>query len=80
MVKTSDFESENSGSSPDEAAKRAPQYMHGRREAIKWAVTWLHQRALEMNDPHAKAILNSAAFNMGSDAKNSLQIGLPRSP
>jgi hypothetical protein len=72
MVKTSDFESENSGSSPGEAATRSPQYMQGRREAMKWAVTWLHQRALEMNDPHAKALFNTAAFNMGADAKQSL--------
>ena len=32
---------------------------------IKLAVTWLHDRAREMNDPHAKAILNTAAFNLG---------------
>ena len=35
------------------ASQRTPQYMQGRREAIKWAVTWLHDRANEMNDPHA---------------------------
>ena len=36
---------------------------------IRWAVTWLHKRAAEMNDPWAKALLNTAAFNMGCDAK-----------
>lgn len=41
----------------------------GRREAVKWAIEWLHRRAKEMNDPHAQAILNTAAFNMGVDAK-----------
>lgn len=48
---------------------RSPQYEQGRRNGIKWAVTWLHQRAAEMNDPHAKIVLNSAAFNMGLGAK-----------
>jgi len=41
----------------------------GRREAVKWAIDWLHQRAKEMNDQNARAILNTAAFNMGVDAK-----------
>lgn len=49
---------------------RSPQYLQGRQEAIKWAVSWLHSRALEMNDPHAKAVLNSAATNMGWDARD----------
>lgn len=40
----------------------------GIREGMKWAVNWLHERAKEMNDPHATQILNSAAFSMGSDA------------
>lgn len=48
---------------------RAPQYIDGRRNGIKWAVTWLHERANEMNDPHAKAVLDAAAFEMGNDAK-----------
>lgn len=41
----------------------------GIREGVKWAVAWLHERAKEMNDPHAQQILNGAAFNMGSDAR-----------
>ncbi len=48
---------------------RSPEYLNGRREAIKWAVTWLHERAAQMGDPIAVAILNAAAFNMGVDAK-----------
>ena len=32
--------------------------------ATRKAVTWLHKRANEMNDGHAKLVLNSAAFNM----------------
>ena len=43
-------------------------YPRGHRDGIKWAVTWLHKRANEMNDHHAK-ILNTAAFNMGVEAK-----------
>lgn len=29
------------------------------------AVEWLHSRAREMNDPHARLVLNSAAFDYG---------------
>jgi hypothetical protein len=32
---------------------------------VRASVTWLHARAKEMNDPHAIAILNSAAFSLG---------------
>ena len=32
---------------------------------IRLAVTWLHKRANEMNDPKAKQILDSAAFSLG---------------
>lgn len=28
-------------------------------------VAWLHARADSMNDPHARAVLNSAATNLG---------------
>jgi hypothetical protein len=51
-------------------SKRCPQYLQGRREAIKWAITWLHARAEQMNDPHAKAILNVAGTEMGFDTRN----------
>jgi len=44
---------------------RSHEYTQGKRAGIKWAITWLHARANEMNDEHAKAILNTAAFNMG---------------
>lgn len=42
----------------------------GRREGVRWAITWLHKRALEMNDPHAQAILNVAADDIGHQAKS----------
>lgn len=32
---------------------------------VRRAITWLHQRAQEMNDPHATVVLNSAAFHLG---------------
>ena len=41
---------------------------------IRRAITWLHDRAKEMNDPHAKAVLNSAATNLGWD----LEHGMPK--
>jgi hypothetical protein len=34
---------------------------------IRSAITWLHERAKEMNDPHARAVLNSAAFGLGTE-------------
>lgn len=37
---------------------------------VRRAITWLQQRALEMNDPHARAILNAAAFNLGNALKD----------
>lgn len=44
-------------------------YKRGHRDGIRWAITWLHERGKEMNDPHAKAVLDSAAFNMGNEGK-----------
>ncbi len=41
----------------------------GRRDGIRIAITWLLKRAREMNDPHAKAVLNSAAYSLGQDQK-----------
>lgn len=32
---------------------------------VKAAIQWLHEEAARMNDPHARAILNSAAFHLG---------------
>ena len=44
-------------------------YKRGARDGKRWAIRWLHERAKEMLDPHARQILNSAAFSMGLDAK-----------
>lgn len=46
---------------------RSDDYRRGYREAITRAVTWLHAKADEMNDPKAKALYNTAAFQMGTD-------------
>lgn len=42
---------------------------NGFRDGLRYAVTWLHERANEMNDPWAKAVLNTAAFNLGVEGK-----------
>lgn len=39
----------------------------GYQRGVRACITWLHERAASMNDPHAKAILNTAAFNLGVD-------------
>lgn len=46
-----------------------PEYERGFTDGYRWAIAWLHARALEMNDPHARTIINTAAFNMGVDGK-----------
>lgn len=38
---------------------------------VRWAITWLHERAREMNDGHAQQVLHSAATNLGWDWKES---------
>lgn len=48
---------------------RSSQYEQGRRNGVKWAVTWLHERAALMNDPSARAALNVAADLLGNKAK-----------
>lgn len=41
----------------------------GKRDGLRYTITWLHRRAEGMNDPHAKAILNSAAFDLGNEIR-----------
>jgi len=40
--------------------------VRARREALREAQSWLLARAREMNDPHARQVLNSAAFAWGN--------------
>lgn len=41
----------------------------GKRDGIRWTITWLHRRADSMRDQHAKNILNSAAFDLGNEIR-----------
>lgn len=42
-----------------------PDYWKGVSNGVRAAVTWLHRRALEMNDPAARAILHKAGSDLG---------------
>lgn len=42
-------------------------YQRGRRDGIRWAITYVHAYAKEMNDPGARAALNCVAFYMGNE-------------
>lgn len=48
---------------------RDQRWKDGRRNGIKWAITFLHETGREMNDPHARLICNLVAFWMGVEAK-----------
>ena len=52
---------------------RSQQWLDGRRNGIKFAVSWLRDRAQRMRDEHARQILYSASFNLGKDAKTSVR-------
>lgn len=41
----------------------------GKRDGLRWTITWLHARAKSMHDPKAKSILNSAAFDLGIEIR-----------
>ena len=41
------------------------EYDRGFNDGLRWAVTWLHNNAAEMNDPRARNLLNNAAFGLG---------------
>jgi hypothetical protein len=49
----------------------------GKRDGIRYAITWLHRRAEEMNDQHAKAVLNSAAFYLGNEIREGHMPSVP---
>lgn len=42
-------------------------YARGKRDGIRWAITYVHTYAKEMNDPSARAALNCVAFYMGNE-------------
>jgi hypothetical protein len=35
------------------------------RQGVRASITWLHEQAKSMNDPHAKVVLNNAAYHLG---------------
>lgn len=41
------------------------EYERGFRDGYKAVVALLHKEAGELNDPHAKAVLNAVAFHLG---------------
>ena len=43
-------------------------YQRGRRDGIRHAITWLHAEAKKMNDPHARMVLDNAAFALGNES------------
>ena len=45
-----------------------PDYDRGMRDGIRWAVAQVHAYASEMNDPSARAALNTAGFTIGQEA------------
>jgi hypothetical protein len=49
---------------------RNQDWHEGRRNGIKWAVAFVHAYAGQMNDPSARAALNTCASSMGAEAKD----------
>lgn len=48
---------------------RSEQWQQGKRNGVKACVEWLHGEAERMNDPRARAILNTAALGLGVELK-----------
>ena len=44
-----------------------PEYIRGWRDARRQAITFLHRRAGEMNDGHARAVINLMADELGRE-------------
>jgi hypothetical protein len=41
------------------------EYQRGYQDAARKMITWLHEEAASMNDPHARRLLDDAAFAIG---------------
>lgn len=52
----------------------------GKRDGLRYAITWLHRRAETMNDIHARAVLNSAAFDLGNEIREGHFPPIPDAP
>lgn len=42
-------------------------YERGKRDGVRFAITFIHEHAKTMNDPSARAALNCAAFYLGNE-------------
>ena len=47
---------------------------------VRAAIAWLHEEAGRMTDPHAKGILNSAAFHLGVQKPDWALFNEPNAP
>ncbi|MCB2126824.1 MAG: hypothetical protein KDD97_14780 [Rhodobacteraceae bacterium] len=45
---------------------RVPEYYRGFRDGIAWAIACVEAEAERMNDPHARGVLHSMAFTLGT--------------
>ena len=41
------------------------EYQRGYQDAAREMITWLHEEAASINDPHARRLLDGAAFGLG---------------
>ncbi|MEK7265406.1 MAG: hypothetical protein AAB227_04820 [Pseudomonadota bacterium] len=52
------------------------EYDRGFKDGLRWAITFVHNQASEMNDIRARDILNTAAFHLGVEGGNALPEGM----
>ena len=45
---------------------RITEYERGYNDAMRRAISWIHAEALQMNDPHARGVLDAAAASLGA--------------
>ena len=55
---------------------RETEYDRGFKDGLRWAITFIHNRALEMNDSRARTILNTAAFHLGVEGGDACPKGM----
>lgn len=41
------------------------EYQRGYQDAARQMITWLHEEAASKNDPHARRLLDGAAYTLG---------------
>lgn len=50
-----------------------PDYDRGFKDGIRTAVTFLHNKSSEMNDPSARCVLDMVAFHLGNEFSEKVQ-------